>query len=293
MKTIPPTQVFWCEPTGKIRRFLRCYSSDDGMQRGAGERADEPIDPARCRSYCNAMRFLDEIEEEFEGPRDQARRYRKQYEPGEWPWDAFPNVCEACGKEMKNPTRQVFMDEILVVKTGPRAGQEFARRDLPVGAMWHVGHYDDIPEWQGRDGIALQVMTPDGEWHVDGRANNCTMPDDKVHRCWVRHGDPRTGYVTVDKEATPEFPTCNAGAGSIWMKAPDGWHGFLYRGYLCDAGDKGAVDALFAPRPLPAAERVLKVHQVDAAPRPIVVKAHRPASGPTRAFGAWRSNRRR
>ena len=49
--------------------------------------------------------------------------------------------------------------------------------------------------------------------------------DARPHKCWVRHGDPRTGIVTVDKNGV----TCGAGAGSI---ATRGWHGFLREGML-------------------------------------------------------------
>lgn len=70
----------------------------------------------------------------------------------------------------------------------------------------------------------LAVVTPDGHWwDVDSRAKNCTLPNDKTHRCWVRHGEPPN--VTVDKAGA----TCSAGAGSI--QTPD-WHGFLRDGQL-------------------------------------------------------------
>jgi hypothetical protein len=68
----------------------------------------------------------------------------------------------------------------------------------------------------------LAVVLPNGYlWDIDGRASNCTMKDDKQHRCWVRHGEPPT--ITVDKAG----PTCKAGAGSIKV---DGYHGFLKNG---------------------------------------------------------------
>lgn len=68
----------------------------------------------------------------------------------------------------------------------------------------------------------LQVVCPDGSWwDIDGRANNCTLKDDKAHRCWVRHGDPPK--VTVDKRGV----TCGAGAGSIQTAK---YHGFLKDG---------------------------------------------------------------
>jgi len=93
-----------------------------------------------------------------------------------------------------------------------------------AGAMW------DAPwmgkSFEGPDGRHLIVMLPNGrEWAVDGRANNCTMPDDTIHRCWIRHGEPPN--LTVDKRGN----TCSAGAGSI--QAGD-YHGFLRAGHLVE-----------------------------------------------------------
>jgi hypothetical protein len=70
----------------------------------------------------------------------------------------------------------------------------------------------------------LYVVLPNGHWwDIDGRASNCTLPTDKAHRCWVRHGVPP--HITVDKNGL----TCSAGAGSILS---DGYHGFLREGRL-------------------------------------------------------------
>lgn len=115
-------------------------------------------------------------------------------------------------------------------------GEHVSLSEAPVGAMWDATWY--MPEWKGDDGIALIVKTPGGTWFVDGPAKNCTRRDDwerregtsvyckrPAHRCWVRHGDPRTGIVTVDKNGT----TCGAGAGSIQCGT---YHGFLREGYL-------------------------------------------------------------
>ncbi len=94
----------------------------------------------------------------------------------------------------------------------------------PPGAMWDAWW---MPEsWRGPDGVALMVRLPNGhDWHVDGEASNCTRKGDRTHRCWIRHGDPRTGSVHVDKDGD----TCAAGAGSI--QAGD-YHGFMHHGVL-------------------------------------------------------------
>jgi hypothetical protein len=94
--------------------------------------------------------------------------------------------------------------------------------EFGIGAMWF---YDPNGyDWAEADKTAhLIVNTPGGSWDIDSRASNCTLPQDKVHRCWVRHGEPPN--VTVDKNGV----TCNAGAGSIIR---GNYHGFLQNGYL-------------------------------------------------------------
>jgi hypothetical protein len=81
--------------------------------------------------------------------------------------------------------------------------------------------------WSNCDGRHLIVVCPDGHhWNVDGRAGNCTMKDEKTHRCWIRHGDPtKPETLTVDQNGY----TCKAGAGSILTSS---WHGFLTQGEL-------------------------------------------------------------
>lgn len=76
-------------------------------------------------------------------------------------------------------------------------------------------------------GPQLYVVLPDkNPWNIDGRANNCTLPLDFEHRCWIRHGVPPS--ITVDKDGL----TCAAGAGSIQVGG--GWHGFLRNGELVE-----------------------------------------------------------
>lgn len=298
--SIPPTKLFWCEPTGKIRRYLRCYQGrgdNEGMQLGVPAVGDQPACHATPHGYCNAMRELDTIEEEWGELRENGQRWRKGYDAADWSAEAFPTTCDACGAVMTNPSRQIFTDEIMEIKTGPREGETFVRREAPVGAMWEITYYRDIPDWCGRDGMALMIVTPGGEWHPDGRASNCTRPGDTAHRCWVRRGDPKTGYVHVDKDATLQ-ETCEAGAGSIWQNkdGPRDWHGFCYRGFLIDAGEdhKRAVDAIVdgvaVPIPPPKAPDVAKSQQPLQSP-PLPRRTL--PSGAAKAFGNWRASRRR
>lgn len=103
-------------------------------------------------------------------------------------------------------------------------------RDAPPGAMWYADWYmnDETPprsmfHWDNQMTPPLIVKTPGGDWDVDSRASNCTLPQDRTHRCWCRHGEvPR---ITVDKNGH----TCGAGAGSIVC---GDYHGFLRDGFL-------------------------------------------------------------
>lgn len=110
-------------------------------------------------------------------------------------------------------------------------GQLTTLHDAPVGAMWYADWYG--AERRGPDGHYLVVRVPTNhDWCVDSRCSNCTLPNDDVHRCWVRHGVPPV--ITVDKAGL----TCKAGAGSLGVHGgPNGgyrWHGFLRNGYLVE-----------------------------------------------------------
>lgn len=93
------------------------------------------------------------------------------------------------------------------------------------GAMYLTPDYGSrCFHWDNCPGEHLHVVLPNGHpWDVDSRANNCTRPEDRTHRCWVRSGD--LPMVTAGKAGD----TCSAGAGSIL--AGD-YHGFLIDGVL-------------------------------------------------------------
>lgn len=111
--------------------------------------------------------------------------------------------------------------------------EKFTIRAFGPGAMWYATWYkrDEIAsdgrpvygwDWDNQYEPPLMVTCPNGhDWVIDSRASNCTMKDDRTHRCWIRHGLPPS--ITVDKNGT----TCAAGAGSI--QAGD-YHGFLRNG---------------------------------------------------------------
>ena len=202
---------FWCEPTGAFVRFLRVFSSGQHCEAGG---------------YCDARVIV--------GTVPAAEAVTRTAAPGEdagtgaRPW---PTTCTRCGRpfHVKRSTRQLFHEhEMRVVRVMPGAARRvgaicwIGEREAIAGAMWDAAWMGS--SFEGPDGRHLIVMLPNGrEWAVDGRANNCTKPDDAIHRCWIRHGEPPD--ITVDKRGN----TCSAGAGSI--QAGD-YHGFLRAGHL-------------------------------------------------------------
>jgi hypothetical protein len=141
-------------------------------------------------------------------------------EVSDYPISGFPAACDHCAAAAPaDVQRQVFTDRLYDTPSG---------KPEPGDCFWSTWNHDNgrclFPGWTNCSGPHLVVVLPNGHWwDVDSRASNCTMPQDKVHRCWVRRGEPPN--VHVDKNG----PTCAAGAGSILA---DGYHGFLHNGYL-------------------------------------------------------------
>lgn len=137
-----------------------------------------------------------------------------------------PVPCERCGGSARFSARggrKIYRredtgEEIIELRNHPGAIFED-----PEGA-WDRSSRKRI---FGIDGKCINVVLPNGHvWAIDSRASNCTMKEDNIHKCWVRHGDGRCiENLTVDKNGY----TCQAGAGSI---IAGDFHGFLTNGYL-------------------------------------------------------------
>lgn len=194
----PRVQTFWSEPTGRtIRRLRRFVSSSD----------------AKCPGpfgYHNASAELDIVEGV-----DHASGDLWTHDDPRW-----PASCEGCDYRFADADHWQLSCRAEYRNVVTRA--TFALGDAPPGAMWDADWMGE--PWRGPDGITLVVMLPNGgQWMVDAEASNCTRKGDRSHKCWVRHGDPRTEPVTVDKNGE----TCAAGAGSIMS---GDYHGFLRNG---------------------------------------------------------------
>ena len=217
----PATPTIWLEPTGQVAVGLRRYHTGGGFTCGDG--------------YHEATVFYG-VEPAVWHDRDEWGRTlaaRPTVDHGDPRWPT--NCARGCGYQFSDGDMWQEWQEQLYRRTDTGEAVTLRNRaaddpgdgpaSAPPGAMWDAWW---MPEaWHGPDGVALMVRLPDGhDWHVDGEASNCTRRGDRTHRCWIRHGDPRTGRVTVDKNGGE---TCAAGAGSIQT---GGYHGFLSDGVL-------------------------------------------------------------
>lgn len=126
---------------------------------------------------------------------------------------------EICSRNMWPPYNTIV--GWVRLDTGERKEHNF---EWGVGAMWFATWSWRGREWSNEVEPPLHVRCPEHhDWNIDSRASNCTMLDDRLHRCWIRHGE--VPNITVDKNGL----TCAAGAGSIMLPK---WHGFLRNGQL-------------------------------------------------------------
>lgn len=201
-------QTFWCEPAPRARQRLRRYSrSDSGC--------------TDAYSYHNAYAILGEVDFALEtGYTGDSTQPFDRADP------RWPTKCERCDYAFQPDDEWQHNLDRLYRRAD--TGELLAHDDMPAGASYDATWYHDF--WVGRDGMSLTVVLPDGtHWHVDSRATNCDLPDDTVHRCWVREGDPRACNVTAGKNGV----TCTAGGGSIQSPA---YHGHLRNGVLEECG---------------------------------------------------------
>lgn len=194
-------RCFWLEPTPQVRVFLRRYSTGSKCPHTGLGIHDVRV-PANVRE--------DLVDDEGVVHGLPAEAF--ECDP------RWPTTC-SCGYVFReDDVRQAFTSRLY---RRADTGELLALANAPPGAMWDAEWWPD----KGPDGRCLMVRCPDGhDWMIDGPANNCTLPDDREHRCWTRTGEPPR--ITVGKRA-PGQRTCAAGAGSI---ATPGYHGFLRDG---------------------------------------------------------------
>jgi hypothetical protein len=204
-------RCFLLEDTGRDRLSLRRY-----VESGKERSCSGPM------GYHNAMAQIGEQVSERYPEGHKFAGCKKALLPEQHDGDPrWPTHC-ACGYEFQpDDRRQVFTESIY---RRADTGEEMRLEDAPAGAIWNSPWLAEWKGYRGPDGQSLHVRLPNGrDWRIDGRASNCTLPNDQEHKCWVRHGTPPD--LTVDKNGL----TCAAGAGSI--QAGD-YHGFLRGGFL-------------------------------------------------------------
>lgn len=219
-----PIDCFWIEPTPKIQRKLRRYTSRQGNPSG-WECAD---------GWHEAWALIEPLEDV--PPRASYDESDERETSGDlWPHDdpRWPTHCKkGCGYAFTDEdTWQLFTERIYRRPDGQGEDYTLVLHDetrCPPGAMWNAWWLPD--GWKGEDGISLNVMLPDGVyWTVDGPSSSCTEQNAKParshdtrtgHRCWSRTGDPKANPPTVDVNP------------SILSGHPETYHGFLRHGKL-------------------------------------------------------------
>lgn len=215
-KSIP---TFFCEQVEPLTRrmWYRRYSSE-----------------TQCPGhFChNAQIFLRDEQFAWKGKGDRQCYPDTFEEQRVTPKTAWPTKCDYCEYQfLATDEYQIFYD--LLFKRLD-TGELVAKRDIGPGGLYYDpfdGLYygrDGHEFGPGPDGKYLVATCPNGSgWLVDSRASNCGKPKDNNHKCWVRHGDPKSGKLHVDKNGV----TCTAGGGSI---VAGDYHGFLHNGRFTD-----------------------------------------------------------
>lgn len=199
-------KCFLLEPTDQVSQYLRRYGSYEDKC---------PVNS----SYHNARVFIGDQPAALCRHIDGQPVHGDVYPHADPSW---PTHC-GCGYRFKDTDAWQYSPETIYACKAN--GLRTTLREAPVGAMWWATWLEDT-DFVGLDGKSLVVRLPNNhDWHVDSRAGNCTLPKDRVHKCWCRHG--AAPLITVDKNGH----TCSAGAGSIQTS---NWHGFLRNGYLTE-----------------------------------------------------------
>lgn len=205
-----PVKCFLITPTDQADRFLRRYEKHSD-------------DRAKCEvcehEYHQVSVLIGRFPVLLGQPDESGNHYQRSPDVSKYKGDKrWPKEAPCGYKFLPDDERQVYTETVYT----DEVGNEYSLRKPVPGMMYESWWYSDT--MKGDDGKAYIVILPDlHPWSIDGRAKNCTKPDEWTHRCWIRHGTPPV--LTVDKNGN----TCGAGAGSI--QTPK-FHGFLRDGYL-------------------------------------------------------------
>lgn len=99
----------------------------------------------------------------------------------------------------------------------------------PGDWMFYKHEDGQCGDWDNCHGHLYVVLPNHALFDLGSRAANCTMKNDRIHRCWIISGE------APNWTASKNGLTCTAGAGSILCQPiahQPGWHGFLRNGVL-------------------------------------------------------------
>jgi hypothetical protein len=154
----------------------------------------------------------------IEAPKEQ----KLEFEDSDWDQlSSIEEVCETCG------THPAIGEEIN--RTGSIYGLYNTASGRPEpGDGYYADNMSEDFWWDNPIRPVIVLILPNGvEWFLNSRANNCSLPNDRTHRCWCITGSLEDGTLNSDGK---NCHTCSAGAGSIQGGK---YHGFLRHGYLC------------------------------------------------------------
>lgn len=201
-----PVKAYFLEATEQERHWLRRFVFSD---------------QSKCLGkdgYHNAMFLLGDADIVWTTTHGSTQRFiadRSHSQPPESD-PRWPVKCDSCDYRFTDKDQYQLFGHQLYKRQD--TGEIMTIEDAPPGALWYGIWWKPTAP----DGHVLMAKCPGGhDWNIDGCASNCDKPDDKEHRCWVRHGEPP--LITVDKNGN----TCKAGAGSILTPS---WHGYLRNG---------------------------------------------------------------
>lgn len=197
---MPTIDCFVIEQTSRYRRFLRRYTY--GAQRACPATSDGSGGHDAWRPWSDAD-AIDTPDGYHVVPEDDAPPH------GDARW---PATCDRCGEAFKpDDTWQVFGDRIYRMPDG----SETTLRTAPPGAMWRATWMErNDSSWVGPDGQSWALMTPAGEWLIDGPSTNGGR--------WTRTG-------------TPPKLTATPSIGKQLVNGAWQYHGWLRDGQLVDA----------------------------------------------------------
>lgn len=207
-------QCFFLEPTEQVEVYLRRYTDDGGECSYVGNYGYHQAKLALPGVYPD-----DEVWGVGRTVTAEPSKCPIQFDDPRWPVQCH------CGFKFQDDVIRQFVTNGLWRTPD---GTLVTLRNAAPGAMWYATWLEDVKDWCGPDGKCLIVKLPNGsDWMIDSTASNCTLPGERTHRCWVRHGVPPN--ITVDKNGH----TCGAGAGSIMSgEGEKNYHGFLRNGWL-------------------------------------------------------------